>query len=90
MGNARVRTPAGSWTVDLLFPAQRLVIEVDGYEFHSGPRPFEHDRHRQNALHLAGYRVLRFTWAMITTDLGGVLATIRSALADTAPHRRAG
>lgn len=65
--NHSVSTPTGSHTVDLVFPAVHLIIEIDGFEFHSSRQAFEYDRTRQNALVTAGWSVLRFTWAMIET-----------------------
>jgi len=48
--------------LDYAYPAQRIAIEVDGYGVHLRSREaFEHDRHRQNELEIAGWRVLRFT-----------------------------
>lgn len=47
---------------DILFEAERLILEFDGYEFHSSRAAFEADRIRMNHLHLAGYLVLRYTW----------------------------
>ncbi|MFI7587455.1 DUF559 domain-containing protein [Spongisporangium articulatum] len=46
----------------VLFAAERIVVEVDGWAAHGGRNAFVHDRRRQNALVNAGYRVLRFTW----------------------------
>ena len=40
--------------VDELFVAERLVIEVDGYQWHSSRQAFQRDRARQNALVAAG------------------------------------
>jgi very-short-patch-repair endonuclease len=39
----------------------QLVIEVDGYAFHSTRTAFERDRRRDTELLGAGYRVLRVT-----------------------------
>lgn len=47
--------------VDFHWQQQRLVVEVDGYEFHRSRRAFESDRERDAALQLAGLRVLRVT-----------------------------
>lgn len=47
--------------LDIAFPGSRLVVELDGYRFHSGREAFERDRIRQNLLVAAGWRVLRFT-----------------------------
>ncbi len=46
---------------DFAYPERRLVIELDGYRFHSDPEAFARDRNRQNRLLLAGYRILRYT-----------------------------
>jgi len=54
---------AGSRTyyLDLAYPAQRVAIEVDGFDFHRGRESFDNDRRRQNDLVRAGWTVLRFT-----------------------------
>ncbi|HEY5981496.1 MAG TPA: DUF559 domain-containing protein [Microlunatus sp.] len=72
--------PVGDHPVDVAFVAQRLAIEIDGRHFH-GDATFEKDRWQQNALVLAGWRVLRFTWTMIEEYPERVLATVRTALA---------
>ena len=46
---------------DFAYLDRRLVIELDGYRFHSDPDAFARDRSRQNRMHMAGYRVLRYT-----------------------------
>ena len=67
--------------IDLAFPAARLAIEVDGYEYHRGGSRFQDDRTKQNALMAAGWRVLRFTWADIEDRPGYVLGRIAELLA---------
>jgi very-short-patch-repair endonuclease len=52
---------------DLSYPRARLVIEVDGYEYHSGRRAWLKDRRVQNALVLRGWRVLGVTWEDVRT-----------------------
>ena len=72
--------PAGTThTVDVLFAAERLVIEIDGHHHH-GDASFEFDRWRQNEIVLAGWRVLRFTWTMIDKYPERVVETVRAAL----------
>jgi very-short-patch-repair endonuclease len=67
--------------VDMLWPAERLVVEVDGYEHH-GPRPaFERDRRRDGRLLAAGYRVLRVTWRQIVEEPERVIAVLAASLA---------
>jgi very-short-patch-repair endonuclease len=87
-GNARLSIGANTYVVDILFRAARLVIEVDGRHFHGEAR-FESDRWRQNALVLDGWRVLRFTWAMLERYPDRVVAAIEKALAAQSPSRRA-
>lgn len=48
--------------IDFAYPADRLAIEVDGYESHSSLGAFSRDRTRQNDLVALGWTVLRFTW----------------------------
>jgi very-short-patch-repair endonuclease len=47
--------------VDVLWPAARLVIELDSWEHHGHRAAFERDRARDPALLLAGYRTIRVT-----------------------------
>lgn len=53
---------AGVGWVDLLVEG-RVVVEIDGYRYHSDPIQFARDRQRDAALVAMGYVVLRFTWA---------------------------
>ena len=87
-GNAPLSIGANTYVVDILFRPARLVIEVDGRHFHGEAR-FESDRWRQNALVLDGWRVLRFTWAMLERYPDRVVAAIEKALAAQSPSRRA-
>lgn len=66
--------------VDVLFPAAMVVIEVDGYAYHSRAA-FQTDRTKQNRLVMAGYTILRFTWADLTERPGAVLQAVRDATA---------
>jgi very-short-patch-repair endonuclease len=51
--------------VDLVFPERRLILEVDGYRFHSGRRSWDRDRERRNALTALGWVVLHVTSTML-------------------------
>lgn len=70
----------GRYRVDFAFPTAGVVIEVDGWAFHSDRHDFQHDRERQNSIMLMGWQVLRFTWLDLTEYPGRVLATIRAAI----------
>lgn len=60
----RTQVPTGGWRLDFLF-GDRLAVEVDGSEFHSGHEAFVRDRER-DAWHAAvGYHVLRFTYDQV-------------------------
>jgi very-short-patch-repair endonuclease len=65
---------------DFAWPDQRVVAETDGWQAHGTPRGFQADRTETNALQLAGWLVLRFTWEDVTRRPGRVAAAIRSAL----------
>jgi len=66
-------------TVDLLWEAQRLVIEVDGND-HRGPQKFSQDRRRDYELVMSGYTVLRFTSSRVLEDPETVINEIRDAV----------
>jgi very-short-patch-repair endonuclease len=66
---------------DFVWPDQRLIVEVDGFQFHGHRRAFERDRKRDAAHVLAGYRVIRITWRRLTEEPIAVAVTIARALA---------
>lgn len=66
--------------VDLLV-AGRLVVELDGYAYHSSHRQFGDDRRRDRDLLAQGYLVLRFTWEDVATNPDALLAAVLAALA---------
>lgn len=72
--------PEANVEVDALWPAERLVVELDGYAFHSGRRPFQRDREKANALVERGYRVLRFTHRHVTHESADVAARLKRLL----------
>jgi very-short-patch-repair endonuclease len=62
--NARV----AGYEVDAFWPAQKLIVEIDGYAYHRTRQAFERDRRKDAALTAAGYRVVRITWKRLTTE----------------------
>jgi very-short-patch-repair endonuclease len=72
--NARV----GDHVVDFLWRRSGLIVETDGYRYHSGRAAFEHDHRRQARLAAAGYEVLRFTWRQVLDDPQEIAAILRS------------
>jgi very-short-patch-repair endonuclease len=77
----RTNVRVGRHEVDLLWATERLVVEVDGFAFHSGRAAFERDRLRDADLQLAGYRVFRITWRELAGQPEAVVARIAGALA---------
>lgn len=66
--------------VDFAHPADRIVIEVDGFATHGTPEAFIGDRVRDRKLHALGWTVLRFTWMEIRYAPGDVAEEIRAFL----------
>ncbi len=77
VANARV----AGFEVDFLWPAERLVVEVDGYQFHGHRRAFERDRKKGLALAAAGYRVIRISWLQLVHQPLLVAVQLAQALA---------
>jgi very-short-patch-repair endonuclease len=80
--NARVL----GFEVDLLWSAERLIVEVDGFAFHGSRHAFERDRRRDADLVAAGYRVIRFTWRQIVHEPEAVVARLAVLLHAIAPR----
>ncbi len=76
-----VNAPLLGFVVDFLWPDQRLVVEVDGYQFHGHRQSFESDRRRDQQLVAAGYRVVRVTWIQLRDEPIAVITSIAQALA---------
>lgn len=66
--------------VDFIYRGERLVIEVDGAAWHSGPSAEREDQLRDRALTSAGFRVHRFGWTAVTESPADVAATLRRLL----------
>jgi len=69
----------GVGRVDFLF-GDRLVVEVDGWAFHSPPDRFESDRRRDALLSARGYRVLRFSYRQVMDRWPEVAVAVQSAI----------
>ena len=59
--NPDVNIKVGPYEVDFLWRSHRLVVEVDGWRYHSSRAAFEVDRARDRELMLRGLEVVRFT-----------------------------
>jgi very-short-patch-repair endonuclease len=75
--NARVN----GYEVDFLWRPQRVIVEIDGYAYHSTRSAFERDRAKDAALAAAGFLVVRITWLQMEREPYVVVARLAQALA---------
>lgn len=73
------------YEVDFLWRAEALVVEIDGFAFHSSSAAFERDRRRDAVLAAAGFRVLRITWRQISREAEALLVRLAQALVQKGP-----
>jgi very-short-patch-repair endonuclease len=74
--NAKIR----GMEVDFCWAEQRLIVEVDGFQFHGHRSAFERDRKKDQLLTAAGYTVIRVTWRQLRDEPIRVAAVIAAAL----------
>ena len=86
--NAWIDLPDRRIQVDCLWPAQRQVIELDGWEGHGTRSAFRDDRARDRHLRVAGYGVTRLALAQLEDEPTAIAADLRLLLA-AAGHRQA-
>lgn len=67
--------------VDALWPAAKLIVELDSWEFHGHRAAFERDRARDSKLLIAGYRTLRVTHRRLDREAVQLATEIRQLLA---------
>ncbi|QDP96337.1 DUF559 domain-containing protein [Microlunatus elymi] len=79
--NFEVAVGGKTYYLDIAFPHLKLAVEIDGRFHEDDPDQFQSDRERQNAVQLAGWFVLRFTWYDLVDRPKVVIAQIRAALA---------
>jgi very-short-patch-repair endonuclease len=75
----------GVGKVDILINGW-LVIEADGFEFHSDREAYRRDRRRDNAVTERGYTRLRFSWEDLVFRRPEVLRQIAAVLAVGPPR----
>lgn len=62
-----VNTHVAGHEVDAFFPEHRLIVELDGWDFHRDRHNFEEDRERDADALAAGLSTLRVTWPRMIT-----------------------
>jgi very-short-patch-repair endonuclease len=75
-----VNVRVGGWTPDFLWPEEKVVLEVDGWDSHRHRHAFERDRKKDRVLHDAGYHVIRVTWRHFTEETLALIAHIARML----------
>ncbi len=66
--------------VDALWPAAKLVVELDSWEFHAHWAAFQRDRALDSERLVAGYRTVRVTHDRLDNEAGKLLAELRALL----------
>jgi very-short-patch-repair endonuclease len=66
--------------VDALWPAAKLIVELDSWEYHGDRAAFERDRARDPKLMIAGYRTIRVTHRRLDREAEQLAAEIRQLL----------
>ena len=79
----QVRRADGSLVaqVDLAFPSHRVAIELDSARWHDNRESFVQDRRRRNAITLAGWTVLNFTWSDYADHPAALCEAVAKSLA---------
>jgi very-short-patch-repair endonuclease len=67
--------------VDAYWPAGRLAVEADSFEFHRHRAAFERDRARDAEMQAGGYAVVRLTHRRLDCEAEAVAAQLRKLLA---------
>lgn len=75
-----VNATVDRYEVDFLWPPERLIVELDGWESHRTRSAFESDRARDAHLSVLGFRVVRLTWRKVETDPRDAARTVRRLL----------
>jgi very-short-patch-repair endonuclease len=64
---------------DCVWPAQRLIVEIDGRAWHTTAEAFERDRRRDRRCVAAGWRVYRVTDRALAAELESELRALLTA-----------
>jgi len=70
---------------DAYWPQHGIVVEVDSWQWHSGPQAWAETLRRHNRLEAAGLRVLHFSPRQVRAESADVTSQIAAALAHGRP-----
>jgi very-short-patch-repair endonuclease len=76
-------------TVDAYWPAARLVVQLDGFDYHRTRRDRERDATTDADLELMGYRVMRLTWDDVSVHRHRTVRRLRHLLTTRGAATRA-
>jgi very-short-patch-repair endonuclease len=66
--------------VDCLWPEERQIVELDGWQGHKTRTAFREDRARDRKLRVAGYGVTRLTWNQLEDEPESIASDLRNLL----------
>jgi len=73
--------PGRQFRIDIAFPAEKLAIEVDGWQYHGmRKKDFQRDRIKQNLLVIHGWKILRYFVYEINNQQDNILYQIKTVL----------
>jgi len=81
--NVKVTTRRRAYTVDCLWRAEGVAVELDGRAAHARAAAFEEDRERDASLSATGLSPVRFTWQRVTRAGEEVIADLMEMLGST-------
>jgi very-short-patch-repair endonuclease len=85
----RTNFPLHGYSLDCYWPELGVVVEVQGYKFHSGRRAFERDTRKGATLTAAGLSVSYVTWLQMDNEPFAVVARTAQTLALAQARRNA-
>ncbi|WP_188546826.1 DUF559 domain-containing protein [Rhodococcoides trifolii] len=75
-----INAQIGRYFGDFVDFRARVVVEIDGREFHISPDAFNNDRSRQNHLMLSGWLILRYSAVQVMANMDRVIDQIMAVV----------
>jgi len=77
-----VNAKVGNYTADFLWRKQKVIVELDGYDYHRGRAAFERDHQRDAEHQHMAHLVIRITGRQLAHQHEAILVRIATALAE--------